>query len=404
MKPGILAWAIMIWACLHPWPALACRYNVRDVGFVELETEPYHLYWFLHEGTPVDLVSTLEEMSGAALGASNIRLELINVDQQKDHPALKHISSLDASAAWPVAALVSPDGQSLVVSLAQASQPFRERIGAALASVTRSQKRQEIMRAVSQAFGVVLLIEGRDTEGNSRARQSIAGAIEEIRTQMRLMPKAIAQPPVMIVLEAAALAQERVLLWSLGLDTVIAHPPRAAVLYGKARWIGPVMKGAEISVENLAGILSIIGADCECSLDISWTQGTRLPVRWDDSLHTDLTRALGFDPENPMVKIEVSRILGRRGSSRTASLGYRELALETPAPWTPTAATPRTPAHDTMGTAKSPPTGRPAGSGPVLAEGGSVVRVSILVVAGLAVIVVSASLVLFLQVAKRRRN
>jgi len=107
-----------------------------------------------------------------------------------------------------------------------------------------------------------------------------------------------------------------VLLWSLGLDPTRITEPRAAVLFGKARWIGPLMKGAEISEPNLTGIFSLVGADCECDLDPTWIQGTRLPVRWEPKLHALVTKSLGFDPENPLIKIEVSRILGRRGSGK----------------------------------------------------------------------------------------
>ena len=50
------------------------------------------------------------------------------------------------------------------------------------------------------------------------------------------------------------------------------------------------MKGEEITEPNLTGILSIIGADCECGLDVSWTQGTPLPIRWDEKLHAQAAR------------------------------------------------------------------------------------------------------------------
>jgi hypothetical protein len=113
----------------------------------------------------------------------------------------------------------------------------------------------------------------------SRARQAIARALETIRGQMQALPKAIAEPPAMVVLNAAALVRERILLWSLGLDTAATPLPRAAIVYGRARWMGPLMQGDEISEPNLTGLLSIIGADCECGLDVAWTLGSRLPVR-----------------------------------------------------------------------------------------------------------------------------
>ena len=38
-------------------------------------------------------------------------------------------------------------------------------------------------------------------------------------------------------------------------------------------------------------------------------RGRMLPVKWDADRQTRLAKSLGFDPENPMIKLEVSRIL-----------------------------------------------------------------------------------------------
>ena len=40
----------LIFACLISIDALACRFNVRDVGFVDLGSEPYRLFIFVPEG------------------------------------------------------------------------------------------------------------------------------------------------------------------------------------------------------------------------------------------------------------------------------------------------------------------------------------------------------------------
>jgi hypothetical protein len=39
-----------------------------------------------------------------------------------------------------------------------------------------------------------------------------------------------------------------------------------------------------------------------------------LPIRWDRSLHEAVVEDLGFDPDNPLVRIEVGHILRMRGS------------------------------------------------------------------------------------------
>jgi hypothetical protein len=392
--------AVLVWACLQPCLTLACRYNVRDVGFVDLETEPYRLYGFVHSNTPADTVSLLQERSAAALRESNISVEIVNVDRQTNHPALKHLPAGSVDT-LPVAVLVSPDGQSLPLALSAPGQSLRETLTAALRELVSSPTREQTLRTVSQAFGAVLLIEGGNAMENGRARNAITNALGQIRTQMKGMPKTIAEPPAMIVLDMASYAREKILLWSLGLDTATKSQPRAAVLYGKARWIGPLMKGEEITERNLTGILSIIGADCECGLDISWTQGTRLPVRWDETLQAQVAKALGFDPESPMVKTEVSRIIRRPGSSTATSSGYQEVAL---------AAEPRSTAGESSGASASSrapaATQRagPAPTTPALADSGPIWHRSVLFMAGLAALIVAAGLFILLRAARNKRE
>ena len=40
-------------ACLLSVEALACRFNVRDVGFVDLGSEPYRLYIFVGDSMQI---------------------------------------------------------------------------------------------------------------------------------------------------------------------------------------------------------------------------------------------------------------------------------------------------------------------------------------------------------------
>jgi len=308
--------ALLLGSVWHPVPMLACRYNVRDVGFVDLGMEPYELYCFVREATPPENLAWLRELPTARLRDCPVRAELVDGDRQPEHPALKHrphLASADSSVV-----LVSPDGQALPFSLTEPGRPFRDTLSEVLDTIATSPARTALSKAAAEAFGVVLLVESDSSDKNTRARQAITDAIAEITGQMKAMPKAIAKPPVLHTLARSAFEQEKVLLWSLGLGTNEAGGPHAAVIYGRSRWIGPLMKDQEITSRNLTRILSFIGADCECGLDIAWTLGTRLPVRWDEGLQTQLVKSLGFDPESPLVKLEVGRIVARGGATRPA--------------------------------------------------------------------------------------
>ena len=323
--------------CFHCSSVLACRYNVRDVGFADLGSEPYYLYGYVSQGTPAAITSTFQKISSAALAESNIKFQIINTDQQKNHPAVKYIDIWRIKS-YPAAVLVSPEEQSLLVPVTKPDQPFEQTLWAALDDVLSSPKRQEIIQQVSKTFGAVLLIKGAEQEENERVQNAVSVAIETISMQMKMMPKSIAQPPVSIVIEPELFSREKILLWSLGLNAEEIDKPYAAVLYGRARLIGPLLKGEEITKTRMTNILSVIGADCECGLDRRWVLGTMLPVRWDEKIQARVAKALGFDPENPMVKMEISQIIRHSliSSGRSqdldnypdVSFGYREIVVD----------------------------------------------------------------------------
>lgn len=320
--------AICLWSCLQPYPAFACRYNVRETGFVDFGIEPYVLYGYVTEDTPPDIVSSFEEISYAALMESNIEFEIINTDKQESHPAMQLLDQWQIQS-FPSAVLVSPDGQSLHVPLIKPDQPFKDTLWSALEKILSSPKREEILLRVTESYGVVLLIEGTDAEQNKGARGVALAVIEQVASELEFMPKPIAHPPALVVMDSESIPRETILLWSLGLDADKIQTPCAAVLYGRARWIGPLFNIEQITERNLASVLFIIGADCECGFDYRWLQGTMLPAKWDEKLQARITETLGFDPENPMIKAEMSRIIGRGYVAYPGvPFGYREVATQ----------------------------------------------------------------------------
>jgi hypothetical protein len=327
-----LVLAVCLWCSVLTQIAFACRYNVRETGFVDLGVEPYLFYGFVNQDTPADVVSSFKDLSDVDLIDSNIRVEIIDTVQQKNHPAMKLLDKW-AVRTFPAAVLVSPDGQSLPVALTAPGKSFKDMLQSALEDILSSPKREEIMQQVIKAYGIVLLIEGPNAEENDKAKQACAAAIEQIGAEMDMLPKPIANPPALIVLDSQSLSKEKVLLWSLTLEAEKITEPYAVVLYGRARWIGPLFKGEEITEYNLASVLFVVGADCECGFDYRWLQGTMLPARWDEKLQAQIAENLGFDPENPMIKSEMSWIIGRGYSSYpTTAFGYQELVIEPESP------------------------------------------------------------------------
>jgi len=85
--------------------------------------------------------------------------------------------------------------------------------------------------------------------------------------------------------------------------------------------------------------LAVVGQDCECGLDRVWMQGESFPLSWGRAERTAAYAALGFDPDNPQIKGEISRIISRGPNSQPngapasshfeqLSLGYSEELIE----------------------------------------------------------------------------
>lgn len=397
---SILSAAVLIFllALAQSQPASACRYNVREVGFVDLQIEPYYLFGYISDETNEDVVSKFKQVAGIGLENTNIVFEIINKDQQQVHPAMK-LLDLQQVKSLPAAVLVSPDGQSYPVPLIERGQSFEETLRSVIEDILSSPKREEILQKAIENYAVVLLIEGANDQENQRAKKAASDAIELISSQMDMMPKPIAHPPVFAVMDSNSFKCERILLWSLGLDGEEIREPHAVVLYGRARWIGQLFKGEEIDENNLASVLFVIGDDCECGLDHRWLQGTMLPARWTDEMQAQVAENLGFDPESPMIKMEMSWIV-RKGSYSYpgAPFGYRELDVE---PDSNTGADQNSLNEVEDITIPESNQVEPVAENNPLAEGTSPFQNTILLLVGLCVLVLTSGIVILVRAKKR---
>lgn len=307
MKPGRFqfrgGWARgcgLLAAGLLALPAVACRYNVRDLGFLDLETEGYRLVVALGTNLPPAVSQGLRDDIVQRLRETNVRPEFA--------PAGPLPEGFGTNRA-PAALLVSPEGPGFAVALTPATTGAEAKQADRVETLIDSPVRRALLENTSRRFGAILLIEGTDAAQNQAALEAIQGAIREVGATLTTLPKKIAEAPALVTLTPAALAQEAVLLWALRLDPTPVAEPRAAAFYGKARWIGPLMQGGEISAANLSRLFGVVGADCECGMDLSWTRGTALPSRWDTVTHQAAVKTLGFDPNDPLVQAEAGRIL-----------------------------------------------------------------------------------------------
>ena len=318
--------------------AAFCIYSVRDVGFADIWPTPYELYYFVRDDTSGEILTSIRHISDTSFLDSNIEFRIINIDQNRDDPALEYIRFRELES-FPSAVLVSPWKQSLVIPLSPIDAPFSEYAWPIVEGIVSSPAREEILRNIVRHYAVIVLVEGRDSTGNTRARKEIQSARDEIKDAMSQMVQTIDAPPHTIVIGEESISQERILLWSLEIHESELDDPCAAVFYGRGRRFGPTLRGDEISRQNIYNLLTIIGLSCECGLDREQMTGMMIPLVWGPEIRSEVVKRLGFDAENPAVKLEMSQILALgsdpaawaesgRGSSAVNFEEYNEFLLE----------------------------------------------------------------------------
>ena len=295
----------------------ACRYSVRDVGFADLGNERYTLRCFVSESKKDESGNRFSQAAKVLLGDSNVEFELSiqNLQEQRS-------------------ILISPDGKRKYnITLPSTGSKIDQLEWSTIQSVIASPVRNDLTKKLISNFAVVLLIEGSDQLQTKRAQLAATEAIQAITKLMPKMPKPVDNPPVLMQLSVDQSLTESVLLWSLGMDTKAASEPQAVVLMGRGRRVGEMLRGGLITRTALQEALAVIGQDCECGLDRVWMQGERFPLAWGQPEKKAAFSELGFDPDNPKVKAEISRIIARgpnsrpSGNTQSASDNFDQLAL-----------------------------------------------------------------------------
>ena len=293
---------------LYSLNIFACRYTVREIGFSDIGSIPYILYIYTKSDMPEKDNSTIKKLSYALLYETNIKIEIINIDEERDSITQYYLNKYIIHS-FPSALFVSPYGESMICSFNYPGRSFDKSVWLLLENIASSTIRNSITDMLLRSYCIVLMIEGKDAGKNENTLHKAKEAISEISGLLDQMPKIVNSQPGILVISHEKIHEERILLMSLGIKAEKIVEPSIAIIYGRGRIIGPVLQGEQITQKRLFNLLSVVGADCECGLDQSWILGRMIPLRWESSVQSELVRFLGFDVENPLVKSEMSQIL-----------------------------------------------------------------------------------------------
>ncbi|NBQ22779.1 MAG: hypothetical protein EBU26_00670 [Verrucomicrobia bacterium] len=289
-KPSISCWRLRAPICwivlLSFWGALqsllACKYSVRDVAFVDLDRSGFECIVAADSKELNQLKTSWSPTLKAVLMDTNVRPRWIASDRPETWPSFLAQARVPTGISFH---LFEPDLPWLPIPLNQetairAGEALPELSWSWTESLVRTERREALVDQLMEAYAVILVVEGTDTQENQRVVDAARRAADFIEELMPRMPKPVEVAPQVVVLDQKAVTSETSLLWSLGMEVTRQKEPQAAILIGRGRRLGPNLQGEAITALRLQEMLAVAGQDCECDLDRSWMQGPRIPMPW----------------------------------------------------------------------------------------------------------------------------
>ena len=172
---------------LYSLNIFACRYTVREIGFSDIGSIPYILYIYTKSDMPEKDNSTIKKLSFALLFETNIKPEIINIDEERDSITQYHLNKYNIHS-FPSALFVSPYGESMICSLNYPGRSFDESVWLLLENLASSTIRNSITDMLLRSYCIVLMIEGKDARKNENTIHEAKEAISEITPVLDQMP------------------------------------------------------------------------------------------------------------------------------------------------------------------------------------------------------------------------
>lgn len=305
-KNRLLRLSVTIFLLGSTWLSslFACPYSFRQAGFVELDQVLYSAYFVIEDTTPnsENLSRWIKASSIDVLKESNVETKFVNIDREPSHRAAMFCKSMEITS-FPCVLVFAPEGKGMLLANAPQNGVSKIWIRSKLQKVISSPVREEINRHIISNWCVVLLVKGENTKKNQWARSEIESAVKQVTGLITETGQVVKEGPRLLTVSRDA-ADERVLLWSLGIKEE-KNQPQAIVLYGRGRQLGPVFEGALITTSAFYNLFYLLGRRCVCTIDRRWLSGHSIPMKWPAWFHDEVMQKVGIDIFSPEVKLQI---------------------------------------------------------------------------------------------------
>jgi hypothetical protein len=310
-----------------------CRFTVRDIGFVDLHGQIYSMEVAPKMGD-ILTAKELEDLNRLAR-TSNLKVVGPINPAAADKRSAHDVNPLDPQPTSEANADEPPPASPRTYllksakreSLLKLGESLPENSGDLLNKALHSPVRDVMIAEALQTFAFIVVVDSLDAKRNDEIQRLTISAQEHLQKLAPQLPRPIEQPVQVLRIPLERREAERVLMWSLELENLPAEQAALAVFYGRAKLIAAPLSGADITGRALLSQLALIGQSCECDTDRDWAAEASMPHDWSEKNRSAALSALGFQPDSPMVKSEVVRILAR-GSDEALPSRDRRIGLE----------------------------------------------------------------------------
>ncbi len=311
-------------ASLSPSPATACPYSIRDSAFIGGDARPSYQLLLITDSTDESLRDSVDTATTAWLAEANVVAEIVPPDSATVRALGDRLTLDDVPANGLRAVLVSPQGRAILLGTLEADQISLDAVMRIVASAVDSPLRAQLHNELIQAWCVLLIVSGDDSEAARQVAEEARRAGERIVGTTTELDKTIERPPAVVVLQRNNI-DEQVLLWSLGLidEDADSDDVRLVMLTGRGELRGPVLEGENATEEAIYELLVMLGRSCTCTTDDTWLSGPVIPAEWGEDMRVAVEKELGFDPEDSEAIGAITGVI----AGLESALGYQEAAI-----------------------------------------------------------------------------